>query len=152
MPHICCRTQLLSNPSSNSSPQTPIDSAARPPRKRLDSLKSNEPSSRSASPAARRGTPSRGRKPVALPPFAGRRSKEERDARNQEAIERERERNRKLEALERKKEQQRKREEDRKRGGGARARGGFSGATSGPFSLGSATQGRSSHRVALCFR
>jgi DNA-directed RNA polymerase III subunit RPC4 len=100
------------------------------PRQRLNSLV--EPSSRSASPSVNRG---RGKKASALPTNASRRSKADRDARNQEALEREKERNK-----DREREAQRKMDRDAKRqqrlrdNGNGRSRGGYSGAASGPFS------------------
>ncbi|CAI6341234.1 unnamed protein product [Periconia digitata] len=119
----------------------------RPPRQRLDSLKSSEPASRSASPSVRRGASTRGKKPVALPTFSGRRSKEERDARTaadkQREIERNKERDRQAERRKAVKERDAKRLAERT----SRGRGGYSGAVSGPFSMQSARQDkRTVHR------
>ena len=123
--------------------------STRPAVQRLDSLKGTLASgSRSASPATRGAAAARGRKPLSRQPvFKGRRSKEERDALQQEALERERERRAEREA------------EIRKtnrglysgvggRGRGDRAgrgRGGYMGdvPVSGPFSLGKVTNGMS---------
>ncbi|KAJ4290331.1 hypothetical protein N0V90_010547 [Kalmusia sp. IMI 367209] len=107
------------------------DRSARPPRERLASLKSTEPSSRSASPAVRRGAPTRGKKSVLLPTNAGRRSKEERDARNAADLQRERERNKERDAVAARKQRQVEAEERRAQQRAAgRGRGGHSGQSS----------------------
>lgn len=94
-------------------------------------MKSAGPPSRSASPAVRRGASSRGKKPVLLPTNAGRRSKEEREARNAADLQRERERNKERDALAAKKqkaaEAAERREKMRTEG---RGRGGHSGVSS----------------------
>ncbi|KAF1957923.1 hypothetical protein CC80DRAFT_534425 [Byssothecium circinans] len=121
---------------------TTAESSTRPPRQRLDSLKSAQQSSRSASPSLRRGSSARGKKPLALPTFSGRRSKEERDARTaaDAARERERHEHREKEAnyQQKRKEALEKRAADRK----DRGRGGYSGAVSGPFSMAAAKDRR----------
>lgn len=80
---------------------------------------------------------------MALPSFTGRRAKEERDARNREALDREKERNKERDALARKK--QKEKEEADKRAAwkaASRGRGGFGGAISGPFAQYSSRQGK----------
>lgn len=137
-------------PRSASTPQTIAEYSTRPPVQRLESLKSLEPASRSASPSTRRNTPARGKKPAVIKPtFTGRRSKQDRDALDKMAREREKERAAEREALEKAKREE-KAFQGRKRGNGrgdnnSRGRGGYSGAVSGPFSLG-ATQGEQLER------
>jgi DNA-directed RNA polymerase III subunit RPC4 len=130
---------------STSSPQTVADSPARPPVQRLDSLKSAEPASRSASPAAMRRTAStRGKRPATIKPtFTGRRSKQDREALDKIARDREKERQAERLAEERQKEKDnRKKNRDAQRGNNTRGRGGYSGSVSGPFSLGNASHGK----------
>lgn len=89
----------------------------------------------------RRGASTRGKKGPIKPTFSGRRSKEERAALEKEAIEREKARN--AERL-RQDEKKQKRIEDSKKREATRAlrgRGGYSGAMSGPFSMGSSREG-----------
>jgi DNA-directed RNA polymerase III subunit RPC4 len=101
-------------------------------------LRTAASSSRSASPAARRGTSTRGKKPVAKPSFTGRRSKAEREALEKLGRDRERERQKELD-----KEEKAKWREKPKRGGlNTRGRGGHTGAISGPFSLGNVGIGK----------
>ncbi|KAF2873759.1 RNA polymerase III RPC4-domain-containing protein [Massariosphaeria phaeospora] len=119
-----------------SSPQTLADSPAQPSVPRLESLKSNAPSSRSASPSVRRGT-SRGRKPTIRPTTITRRNKEEREAREKQDRDREKERNKERDAAINDK---LKREKFRLNKQSSRSRGGYSGVVSGPFSLGSSAQ------------
>lgn len=121
--------------------------STRPAVQRLDSLKgTSAPGSRSGSPATRGAAAARGRKPLSRQPvFKGRRSKEERDALQQEALERERERRAEREA------EIRKTNRGLYRGAGGRGRGDRAGRgrggymgdvpVSGPFSLGKVTNG-----------
>ncbi|KAF2111542.1 RNA polymerase III RPC4-domain-containing protein [Lophiotrema nucula] len=126
--------------SSISSPQTIVDSPAgtpapRPSVQRLDTIKGAAGGSRS-SPSTR----GRAKKPAVKPTFTGRRSKEEREAR--EKLDKERERERKQE---RDKELAAKAKQNQGPRGSKRkdkpARGG---AVSGPFSFGTATNDRKS--------
>lgn len=81
---------------------------------------------------------------MAMPTFKGRRSKEERDALAKEAAAREKERNKEQDAAQRKKEREQEAQARRERNRLAKtSRGGFSGAASGPFSLGSSREGKS---------
>ncbi|KAL5115551.1 hypothetical protein ACEQ8H_006527 [Pleosporales sp. CAS-2024a] len=119
-------------------PEDGIDAPGRPPVQRLGSLNT----SRSASPAVRRGTSSRGKRGMVKPTFTGRRSKEEREALAKEALEREKARTQEqVKAAERKqKDAERRAKRDAERA--VRGRGGYSGAMSGPFSLGSSREDR----------
>ncbi|KAF2646114.1 hypothetical protein P280DRAFT_464367 [Massarina eburnea CBS 473.64] len=132
----------------STSTSTVAETAARAPRQRLDSLKSAESSSRSASPSVRRGTSTRGRKAPALPTFTGRRSKEERDARTAATMAREEERNKYRDAEAARKQKQKEKAELRARNSAARGRGGYSGAVSGPFSMASARDKKASRNFA----
>ncbi|KAF1999934.1 hypothetical protein P154DRAFT_620619 [Amniculicola lignicola CBS 123094] len=113
----------------------PAEPAARVPRQRLETLKSTTPASRSTSPAVRGRATARGAKKAApKPTFTGRRSKEERDARERAEWAREKERKAEHDAEKKRRERA---EAFAKRGGAStRGRGGFSGAVSGPFSMG----------------
>ena len=126
-------------------PQDGTDSPGRPPVQRLGSLNS----SRSASPAVRRGTSTRGKRGAIKPTFTGRRSKEERTALEKEAIEREKARNKEREELNEKKRREAERKARRDSERAIRGRGGYSGAMSGPFSLGSSREGRFDPRNAV---
>ena len=83
----------------------------------------------------------RGKRGAVKPTFTGRRSKEEREAIEAQLKERDLERNAERMAAERR----RKHEEDKKRkreaNMQAKARGGYGGAVSGPFSMGSSREG-----------
>ncbi|KAH8702750.1 hypothetical protein GQ44DRAFT_717398 [Phaeosphaeriaceae sp. PMI808] len=130
------------------SPNLDTNSPGRPPVQRLGSLND----SRSASPAVRRGTSSRGKRGMVKPTFTGRRSKEERAALEKEALEREKARTKELQDADRKKKRdadfKAKREAER----ATRGRGGYSGAMSGPFSLGSSRDDRqTNHRTTSGF-
>ncbi|PVH99460.1 hypothetical protein DM02DRAFT_615068 [Periconia macrospinosa] len=127
--------------------QTVAGASSKAPRQRLDSLKSAESASRSASPSVRRGTSSKGKKPVALPTFSGRRSKEDREARDAASKQREMERNKERDKLAERKRIAKERDAKRMADRASRGRGGYSGAVSGPFSMQSARQDkRSAHR------
>ncbi|KAF2705833.1 hypothetical protein K504DRAFT_84899 [Pleomassaria siparia CBS 279.74] len=117
------------------------DSTARLPVPRLDDLKNTAPPSRSTSPAARRGTTRGAKKAAVKPTFTGRRSKEERDARDKLDRERQKERDAEAEAKQRWKEKAALRAAMRANPN-ANKRGGYTGPISGPFSLGSSTQGK----------
>jgi DNA-directed RNA polymerase III subunit RPC4 len=105
--------------------------------------------SRSASPAVRRGTSARGKRGAIKPTFTGRRSKEERAALEKEAIEREKARTKEREALDKKKRSDAERKAKRDTDRAARGRGGYSGSMSGPFSLGSSREGSVGPRRAI---
>jgi DNA-directed RNA polymerase III subunit RPC4 len=134
-------------PSAISTPQDGAEASARPPVQRLGGLKSTEPPSRSASPSVRRGTSTRGKKAAVKPTFTGRRSKEERAALEKEALERELERNKERLKAESRKAQQKERDAKRDASRAIRGRGGYSGAMSGPFSLGSSKEGGFAHAM-----
>ena len=133
--------------SASASASASASTSTRPAVQRLDSLKGiSAPDPRSASPATRGAAAARGRKPLSRQPvFKGRRSKEERDALQQEALERERERRAEREA------EIRKTNRGLYRGAGGRGRGDRAGRgrggymgdvpVSGPFSLGKVTNG-----------
>jgi DNA-directed RNA polymerase III subunit RPC4 len=110
--------------------QDGTDTPVRAPVQRLGSLND----SRSASPAVRRGTSTRGKRGMVKPTFTGRRSKEERTALEKEALEREK--------ADRKKRNEADKKAKRDAERATRGRGGYSGAMSGPFSLGSSREGR----------
>ena len=136
-------------PATSASASASASTSTRPAVQRLDSLKgTSAPKSRSESPATRGAAAARGRKPLSRQPvFKGRRSKEERDALQQEALERERERRAEREA------EIRKTNRGLYRGAGGRGRGDRAGRgrggymgdvpVSGPFSLGKVTNGMS---------
>lgn len=141
------RTLILSRPMTSTQPEA--GAANRAPRQRLDSLKSAEPASRSASPAVRRGASSRGKKAVALPTFSGRRSKEEREARTAADKQRELERNKERDKQAERKRMAKERDAKRLAERASRGRGGYSGAVSGPFSMQSARQGRMTFNTSI---
>jgi len=139
---------LTHSTSANTPTQDPTDTPGRPAVQRLGSLNA----SRSASPAVRRGAPTRGKKGPIKPTFSGRRSKEERAALEKEAIEREKARN--AERQKRDENAQKRLEANKKREASRaqRGRGGYSGAMSGPFSMGSSRDDRkANHRTASTF-
>lgn len=105
------------------------------------------PPSRSASPSVRgRGGAARGKRGVKTPAFTGRRSKEERDAIAKEQAARDRERTKEQVAADKRREADAQRQARREANKQKNARGGFSGVASGPFSLGSSKEGRSTCR------
>lgn len=75
------------------------------------------------------------------PTFTGRRSKEERAALEKEAIEREKARTKEQADADRRKRNEADRKAKREQERASRGRGGYSGAMSGPFSLGSSREG-----------
>lgn len=75
------------------------------------------------------------------PTFTGRRSKEERAALEKEAIEREKARTKEQADADRRKQKEADRKTKREQERASRGRGGYSGAMSGPFSLGSSREG-----------
>jgi DNA-directed RNA polymerase III subunit RPC4 len=79
------------------------------------------------------------------PTFTGRRSKEERATLEKEAMEREKARTKELEAAGRRKQKDLERRLKRDADRAVRGRGGYTGAMSGPFSLGSSREGK--HRL-----
>ncbi|KAF2848164.1 hypothetical protein T440DRAFT_520345 [Plenodomus tracheiphilus IPT5] len=127
----------------SSSTADATESSLRPPVQRLGSLQGSVPPSRSASPSVRgRGSATRGKRGMVKPTFTGRRTKEEREALAKELKEREELRNAERNAAEQKKERDRKFKEKRDLNKLQRARGGYSGVASGPFSLGSSKEDR----------
>jgi DNA-directed RNA polymerase III subunit RPC4 len=76
------------------------------------------------------------------PTFTGRRSKEERATLEKEAMEREKARTKELEAADRRKQKDLERKLKRDADRAVRGRGGYTGAMSGPFSLGSSREGK----------
>jgi DNA-directed RNA polymerase III subunit RPC4 len=118
-------------------PADGTDTPGRAPVQRLGSLNA----SRSASPAIRRGSTTRGKRGMVKPTFTGRRSKEERTTLEKEALEREKARNREREAADARKQRDADRRAKRDADRAVRGRGGYSGAMSGPFSLGSSREG-----------
>lgn len=130
---------LIRQCSTTETSQDGQDSSARPPVQRLASLNP----SRSASPAVRRGTSTRGKRGMVKPTFTGRRSKEERAALEKEALERERERTKEQQAAETRRRRDEERAAKRQADRALRGRGGYTGAMSGPFSLGSSREGKS---------
>jgi DNA-directed RNA polymerase III subunit RPC4 len=86
---------------------------------------------------------------MAKPTFTGRRSKEEREALAKEALEREKARTQEQEEAARKKQQYAERKAKREAERAVRGRGGYSGAMSGPFSLGSSKEGKLQYGSAL---
>lgn len=120
----------------------PAESSSRPPVQRIGSLQGSVPPSRSASPSVRgRGNAARGKRGMVKPTFTGRRTKEEREALAKELKEREELRNAERNAANEKKDREAKFKKKRDESRLQRARGGYSGAVSGPFSLGSSAQG-----------
>jgi DNA-directed RNA polymerase III subunit RPC4 len=81
------------------------------------------------------------------PTFTGRRSKEERATLEKEAIEREKARTKEQENADRKKRNEADRKAKRDQERASRGRGGYSGAMSGPFSLGSSRDGNSNLEI-----
>jgi DNA-directed RNA polymerase III subunit RPC4 len=77
------------------------------------------------------------------PTFTGRRSKEERAALEKEALDRERARTKEREDADRKKRTEADKKAKRDAERATRGRGGYTGAMSGPFSLGSSREGKS---------
>lgn len=119
------------------------ESSSRPSVQRIGSLQGSVPPSRSASPSVRgRGSAARGKRGMVKPTFTGRRTKEEREALAKELKEREELRNAERNAANEKKSREAKFQKKRDESRLQRARGGYSGAVSGPFSLGSSAQGR----------
>ncbi|CAO2655193.1 Nn.00g102570.m01.CDS01 [Neocucurbitaria sp. VM-36] len=124
------------------SPQDGTASSTRPPVQRIGSLQGAIPPSRSASPSVRgRGT-IRGKRGTPKPTFTGRRSKEEREAIAKEQKERDALRNAERDAALARKERDEANKAKREARNALRARGGYSGAVSGPFSLGSSREDR----------
>ncbi len=80
---------------------------------------------------------------MARPTFTGRRSKEEREALAKEQREKDSMRNAERDAAIRKREQDEAHKAKREAKHALRARGGYSGAMSGPFSMGSSREGKS---------
>ncbi|KAF2633093.1 hypothetical protein BU25DRAFT_358129 [Macroventuria anomochaeta] len=133
--------------SAAATPQDGAEASTRPPVQRLGGLKSAEPSSRSASPSVKRGTTKTGKKAMPKPMFTGRRSKEERAALEKEQLEREKIRNRDQEKEAAFQARRKEREAAKEASRATRGRGGYSGAMSGPFSLGSSKEDRkANHR------
>ncbi|KAF2997080.1 hypothetical protein E8E13_002812 [Curvularia kusanoi] len=128
--------------SATATPQDAVEGSARPPVQRLGGLRSAEPSSRSASPSVKRGSTKTGKKVMPKPMFTGRRSKEERAALEKEQLEREKVRNRDQEKEAAFQARRKEREAAKEAGRAIRGRGGYSGAMSGPFSLGSSKEDR----------
>lgn len=128
--------------SATATPQDGAEASTRPAVQRLGGLKSAEPASRSASPSVKRGTTSRGKKSAPKPMFTGRRSKEDRAALEKEQLEREKIRNRDQEKEAQYQARRKEREAAKEANRATRGRGGYSGAMSGPFSLGSSKEGR----------
>ncbi|KAF2825870.1 hypothetical protein CC86DRAFT_351935 [Ophiobolus disseminans] len=126
------------NPPAVASPQEGTDSSGRPLVQRLGSLNT----SRSASPAVRRGVSTRGKRGAIKPSFTGRRSKEERAALEKEALDREKARNAERVKQDEKKAKREAQQALRDATRASRGRGGYSGAMSGPFSLGSSRDDR----------
>ncbi|KAH7384334.1 RNA polymerase III RPC4-domain-containing protein [Phaeosphaeria sp. MPI-PUGE-AT-0046c] len=134
--------------SASATPVDGTDSPGRAPVQRLGSLNA----SRSASPAVRRGTSTRGKRGMIKPTFTGRRSKEERAALEKEAIEREKARTKEQADADRRKRNEADRKAKREQERASRGRGGYSGAMSGPFSLGSSRDDRkANHRTTSGF-
>ena len=107
-------TELSS--SSTASAQAIVESSTPASVPQIQALKSGESAARPASPATRRTGSTRGKKPaVVKPTFTGRRSKQERDALEKAANEREKERAaaRQKEEAAKKKEQERGHKRDR---------------------------------------
>jgi DNA-directed RNA polymerase III subunit RPC4 len=136
----------VSNPLTASDVAAPAESAAasvaesstRAPVQRLETLKSIEPPSRSTSPAVRRGTSTKGRKPAPPKPvFTARRSKQEREQLQESLNQRDKER----QAEKLKEEKIKAREKGFTRRAQNKNRGNFSGPVGGPFSLGSVAKG-----------
>jgi DNA-directed RNA polymerase III subunit RPC4 len=90
----------------------------------------------------RRGAPARGKKGPIKPTFTGRRSKEDRAALEKEALERERERTHELRKKDERKARDAENKAKREATRALRGRGGYTGAMSGPFSLGSSKDGK----------
>ena len=129
--------------SAAATPQDGAEASVRPPVQRLGGLKSAEPSSRSASPSVKRGTTTKSGKSAAPKPmFTGRRSNEDRAALEKEQLEREKIRNRDQEREAQFQAKRKERDAAREASRATRGRGGYSGAMSGPFSLGSSKEGR----------
>lgn len=128
--------------SATATPQDSAEGSTRPPVQRLGGLKSVEPSSRSASPSVKRGSTRGGKKGPVKPTFTGRRSKEERAALEKEALEREKIRNKERAKEDAYQARKKEREAAKEASRATRGRGGYSGAMSGPFSLGSSKEGR----------
>jgi DNA-directed RNA polymerase III subunit RPC4 len=89
----------------------------------------------------KRGTTKTGKKVAPKPMFTGRRSKEERAALEKEQLEREKIRNRDQEKEAAFQAKRKEREAAKEASRATRGRGGYSGAMSGPFSLGSSKEG-----------
>ncbi|KAL6709066.1 hypothetical protein ACN47E_001882 [Coniothyrium glycines] len=123
--------------------QNASETPSRAPVARIGSLQGSVPPSRSASPSIRgRGSATRGKRGMIKPSFTGRRSKEERDAMAEQAKERELLRNAERDAAELRKQRDAERAAKREANKASKARGGYSGAISGPFSLGSSREDR----------
>src|SRR5690242_108392 len=127
--------------SATATPQEGAEGTTRPPVQRLGGLKSAEPLSRSASPSVKRGTTKAGKKTMPKPMFTGRRSKEDRAALEKEQLEREKIRNRDQEKEAAFQARRKEKEAAKEASRSTRGRGGYSGAMSGPFSLGSSKEG-----------
>ncbi|KAI8932124.1 hypothetical protein NX059_011008 [Plenodomus lindquistii] len=127
-------------------PPNASEPSSRPPVQRIGSLQGSVPPSRSASPSVRgRGSATRGKRGTVKPTFTGRRTKEEREALAKELKEREALRNAERDAAEEKRRKDAKFKERKEQNKQQRARGGYSGAASGPFSLGSSKEDRKNH-------
>ncbi|KAH5307803.1 hypothetical protein HBI31_222750 [Parastagonospora nodorum] len=118
--------------------QDGTDTPGRTPVQRLGSLNP----SRSSSPAVRRGSLTRGKRGMVKPTFTGRRSKEDREALAKEALEREKARTQEQAKAAERKQRDADRKAKREAERAIRGRGGYSGAMSGPFSLGSSREDR----------
>ncbi|KAF1941468.1 hypothetical protein EJ02DRAFT_434771 [Clathrospora elynae] len=121
---------------------TGAEAPARAPVQRLGSLQGSVPPSRSASPSVRGRGSARGKRGTKTPVFTGRRSKEERDAIAKEQAARDKERSKEQVAADKKKEREAESARKREARQAQYARGGYSGALSGPFSLGSSREDR----------
>lgn len=129
-------------PSAN---QDGTETPGRTPVQRLGSLNA----SRSSSPAVRRGSLTRGKRGMVKPTFTGRRSKEDREALAKEALEREKARTQEQAKAAERKQRDADRKAKREAERAIRGRGGYSGAMSGPFSLGSSREGESNQEQAM---
>lgn len=135
-------TKIVGSEISGNDQENLAESTSRPPVQRIGSLQGSVPPSRSASPSVRgRGSAARGKRGTVKPTFTGRRTKEEREALAKELKEREELRNAERNAANEKKDREAKFKKKREETRLQRARGGYSGAVSGPFSLGSSAQG-----------
>lgn len=124
--------------------QDTAGTTSKAPATRIGSLQGSVPPSRSASPSTRgRGSGTRGKRGTIKPSFTGRRSKEDREALEKQQKERDLLRNAERMAADEKKKKEELRAQKREANKLAKARGGYTGAMSGPFSLGSSREGQS---------